>query len=120
MDLLRRIVASPAVRKALVALVLTILAAAGVSLGTGCGAAIPPAVERAQARLECQLAALERVVPREVAVDLANAARAGNSEYVVRQLLGLGLTPADISAAADAFSACSAEPSADAPAIEPA
>lgn len=120
MDLLRKIVASPTVRKALVGLVLAVLAAAGVSLGTGCGAAsLPPAVAKAQARLECQLAALETVVPRDVALDLAKAVRAGQTEYVVQQLLGLGVTPAAIRAAADAFNACSAQDAPAAPTVEP-
>lgn len=117
-DVLLRVARNPAVRKALVALVLALLAAFGVNLA-GCGSAsLPPAVTAAQARLECQLAALERVVPREVAIDLAKAARAGNGRYVVEQLLGLGVTVEDITRASDEFHACSA-PSAPPPSPEP-
>ena len=51
-DVLLRIVSNSAVRKAFLALVLAALAAAGVSLGTGCGGqAIPPAVAKAAERL---------------------------------------------------------------------
>lgn len=118
-DVLLRVIGNATVRKALVGLILAVLAAAGVSLGTGCGsAALPPAVAQAQARLECQLAALETVVPREVAIDLAKAARAGNGRYVVEQLLGLGVSVESIRAASDAFHACSAPP-ASAPTVEP-
>jgi hypothetical protein len=110
-DVLLRVVSSPAVRKTFYALILAVLAALGISLGTGCGAAVsvPPAVAKAQALLACQIAALETVVPLSVAEDVAMAVRAGNHEYAVRQLLGLGLTPEAIKAAADAFNAC-AEP----------
>lgn len=109
-DALVRVINNPTVRKAAIGLVLALLAAFGVNIA-GCGSAgIPPAVSAAQVRLECQLAALETIVPREVAVDLARAARAGNSQYVVEQLLAMGVTVEDISRAADAFRACSAEP----------
>jgi hypothetical protein len=113
-DLALRVFRNPAVRKSLAALVLAVLAAAGISLSTGCGASLPPAVAKAQATLECQLAALETVVPLSVAEDLVMAIRAGNHEYAVRQLLGLGLTVEDVKGAADAFNACAGEPEADA------
>ena len=107
MDLVRKLVANSTVRKAFVALVLAVLAALGVQLGAGCGsAAMPPAVAKAHAVLECQLAVLESVVPGYVAEDLVMAARAGNGAYVVRQLLGLGLTPEQVRDAAEAFGAC--------------
>ncbi|HEY3496215.1 MAG TPA: hypothetical protein VGK73_16060, partial [Polyangiaceae bacterium] len=63
------------------------------------------------------LAALETVVPLAVAEDLVMAIRAGNHEYAVRQLLGLGLTPEAIKGAAEAFDACSEDPAADAGAL---
>jgi hypothetical protein len=111
-DALLRLARNPAVRKALVALVVAIAAAFGISSGTGCGgASLPSAVTAKVAELECQIAAIETVVPRAAAEDLAMAARAGNVEYVIKQLLGLGVTPAKINAAGDAFRACSAPPS---------
>lgn len=120
MDLLRKIIASPAVRKALVALVLAVAAAAGFSLGSGCSAAsyVPPAVAKARAVLECQVAAFTSVVPLAVAEDVVMALRAGNHEYAVRQLLALGLTLEDVRQVADQFNACVA-PSSDAgPTVE--
>lgn len=55
---------------------------------------------------ECQLDALADAVPRAAAEDLVMAARAGNIEYVVAQLLALGLAPDAIGDVADAFHAC--------------
>lgn len=119
MDLLRKLVASPAVRKAFVAPVLAVLAAAGVSLSAGCGGSLPPAVAARFAVLECQHAALETVVPAYVAEDLVMAARAGNVGYVVKQLLALGLTVEQIQGVADAFNACEGGAESDAGAPEP-
>lgn len=122
-DAVLRILANPAVRKAFLALVLAVAAAAGVSFGSGCGRnALPPAAAKALATYECQVGVLEGVVPLAVAEDLVMAARAGNGSYVVQQLLGLGLTPEVIEQAAGAFHECSgatAKPSAPA-AITPA
>lgn len=55
---------------------------------------------------ECQLDAFADAVPSEAAEDLVMAARAGNFDYVVGQLLRLGLDRARIQALADAFDAC--------------
>ncbi len=105
--LLVRIVSNPTVRKSLLALVLAVLAAAGVSLGSGCGAsALPPA--EIKARLECQIKALETVVPRRTALELIEAAQASEWDRVAERLVGLGVTSTRIHAAADAFRACSA------------
>jgi hypothetical protein len=117
-DFLLRVVRNPKVRQAFVAFILAVLAALGISGATGCGGSLSQAesaVERAKSIAECQLAAIESVVPRYVAEDLVMAARAGNGEYVVKQLLALGLSPASIGAAADAFHACDAPPAAPAP-----
>lgn len=57
---------------------------------------------------ECQVDALAEAVPRGAAEDLVMAARAGNHEYVVLQLLRLGLDEEAIRAAAEAYGACSA------------
>jgi hypothetical protein len=115
-DVLVRLFLSTGVRKAITALIMAVLAALGYVGSTGCGAAasVPPAVAKAQALLACQIAALETVVPLSAAEDLAMALRAGNHEYAVRQLLGLGLTPAAINGAAEAFDACAEEPTVDA------
>lgn len=114
-DVLVRLFLSTGVRKAVTALIMAVLAALGYVGSTGCGAAsVPPAVAKARAQFECQLAALEAVVPLSVAEDLVMAIRAGNHEYAIRQLLGLGLTPEVIKGTADAFNACAEEPAADA------
>jgi len=110
-----KILASPAVRKAAFALVLAVLAALGVSLGSGCGGSIPPAVERAQALAECKLAALEAVVPREQAHALLREVQAKDVEAVARRLLGLGVTPERVREAADALRACHEPADAGAP-----
>lgn len=107
MNLLKKLAASVAVRRALVALVLAVLAALGVSVGVGC--ALPPVPNAPHlAVFECQLAAFEDAVPREAAEDLVMAARANNVRYVVQQLLALGLQPQAIQDLANAFTACSA------------
>jgi hypothetical protein len=112
-----KLVSNPGVRKAVVALVLAVLAAYGISFSSGCSrAALPPAAAKALAVYECQRDVLESVVPRAVAEDLVMAARAGNGQYVLQQLLGLGLTPEVIEQAADAFHQC-AGPQEPAPAI---
>ena len=115
-NFLLRVTQNPKVRQAFMALLLAVLAALGISGTIGCGgASVPPAVAARLAVLECQRSVLEAVVPAYVAEDLVMAARAGNGEYVVRQLLGLGLAPADVAAAADEFHKCDApEPSLDA------
>lgn len=119
-DALARAFKSPAVRKAFLALVLALLAAFGVSLEAGCGSAqLPPEVAKVQSVLECQLAAFERVVPRDVALDMAKAVRDGDGKRVVEQLLGLGLTLDDVRSVAAAFNACASPPEADAGAPTP-
>ena len=116
-----KLVSNPGVRKAAVALVLAVLAAYGISFSAGCSrAALPPAAARALAVYECQRDVLESVVPRAVAEDLVMAARAGNGQYVLQQLLGLGLTPEVIEQTADAFHECSGPASTPAVAVEPA
>lgn len=107
MPTLKALVASPAVRKAALALVLAILTALGVQL-SGCSRLGPAPNAPHLAVFECQLAAMEEVVPREAAEDLVMAARAGNIEYVIKQLLALGVKPQDIQPLAEAFDACSA------------
>lgn len=114
---LAKLVSNPGVRKAAVALALAVLAAYGISFSSGCSrAALPPAAAKALAVYECQRDVLESVVPRAVAEDLVMAARAGNGQYVIQQLLGLGLTLEAIEQAADAFRQCSGE-QASAPAL---
>lgn len=104
---LSKLVSNPGVRKAAVALVLAILAAYGISFGSGCSrSALPPAAAKALAVYECQLDVLEAVVPRSAAEDLVMAARAGNGQYVLQQLLGLGLTLDVIERAATDFHKC--------------
>lgn len=66
---------------------------------------------------ECQVDAIADAVPRAAAEDLVMAARSGNIEYVVRQLLRLGLAQDDIADIAEAFHACKKpSPDMDAPA----
>jgi hypothetical protein len=120
-DFLKKIAANAAVRKAALALVLAVLAAAGFSLSgcslVGLGKPVSPQL----AVYECQLAALTEAVPVPVAEDLVMAARAGNVEYVVSQLLRLGLNVEAIQAAAEAFNACGgANAAPDAPVPAPA
>ncbi len=55
----------------------------------------------------CQIDAIADFVPEAAAEDIAMAARAGNYDYVVRQLLRLGLDEKAVMAAAEAFQACS-------------
>jgi hypothetical protein len=121
-DVLFRVISNPSVRKAFLALVLAVLTALGIGFGGGCGgAALHPAAAKAQAVLECQLAAVERVVPREVAADLIRAGRDRDRESLTKQLLGLGLQlkPSAVRQAVDAFVECASPPApegdADAP-----
>lgn len=73
----------------------------------GCAGGFPPAGRPALAVFECQVAALSELdLPVAAVEDLVMAARAGQAEYVVRQLLALDVSPEDISAAGAAFHAC--------------
>lgn len=68
---------------------------------------------------ECQVEAFADAVPRAAAEDLVMAARSGDIEYVIKQLLRLGLVEGRIQAVAEAFNACLAEPEPPAPADLP-
>lgn len=86
---------------------LAIFAVACIALAVfGCGGLFGPAKSPQLTAFECQLEAFEAVVPRPVAEDLVMAARAGNIQYLVSQLLRLGVAEGRIEALADAFGAC--------------
>lgn len=74
---------------------------------SGCGVLPPPNAAQLDV-FECQLAALEEVVPAEAAEDLVMALRAQNFDYAVAQLLRLGVRRESIEALAAAYDACSA------------
>jgi len=103
MDTVKKIVASKAFKELLRVLIALLAGYAG----SGCGVLPPPNAAQLDV-FECQLAAFEEVIPREAAEDLVMAARANNIEYLVRQLLALGLRAPAIEALADAYHACSA------------
>lgn len=97
--------------------VLAAALAAYASAGCGLFRSTPKSPELAA--YECQVAALAEAVPPEVAVDLVLAARAGQVEYVVRQLVAFGLDLDRVRALADAFNACRPDEAPPAPAVEP-
>jgi hypothetical protein len=106
-DVLLRVIGNSAVRKALIALVLAVAAAAGLSFGTGCGGSnLPPEVAEAKAEFECRLAALKSVVSRDQAEGLLRSVN--DPQALAAQLLGLGLTPDTVNGACKAFKACAA------------
>lgn len=97
------------------AVVIAVLACA---LGAACAAfGLSGPVAPQLAVYECQLGVLSDAVPVPVAEDLVMAARAGNVQYVARQLLALGLTPERIGALADAFNACTPSGPSEGPAL---
>jgi hypothetical protein len=67
---------------------------------------------------ECQLAAFKAVVPRAAAEDLVMAARSGNVEYLVKQLLRLGVSEKGIERLAEAFGVCERADGGDVPSPE--
>jgi hypothetical protein len=105
LEVLKKVVSSTAVRNALLALILAVLSAIGLN---GCGAgALTPRVQAQLDLFQCQLDAFESALPLVgAAEDLAMAARVGNIQYVVAQLLAFGLDVSEIEAVADAFKAC--------------
>jgi hypothetical protein len=74
-DKLVAVVKNPAVRKTAVAFVMAILAALGISLGTGC-ASLTPAQERALQKHRCYVAALKPALG-DLSQDVLRAALAG-------------------------------------------
>lgn len=102
-SVIKTVVASKAFKEIL-RVVLALLAGYA---GSGCGVALP--ANSAQLDVfECQLAAFEDAnVPLAAAEDLVMAARARNYEYVVKQLLTLGLAVESIESLIDAYNACS-------------
>ena len=103
LETVKKVVASKAFKELLRVLVALLAGYAG----SGCGVLPPPNAAQLDV-FECQLAALEEVVPAEAAEDLVMALRADNSDYVVAQLLRLGIRWESIEALADAYNACSA------------
>lgn len=112
-----KIAKSPAVRKAALALLAAIAAAAGFSQ-LGCGTrAVAPKVARAIAVYECQLDAVKDLVPvAALAEEVVNAARSGNYPYATGLLLQLGMDLDDVKEVSEAFVACGAP---EAPEPEP-
>lgn len=113
MDTVKKIVASKAFKELLRVLVALLAGYAG----SGCGVLPPPNAAQLDV-FECQLAALEEVVPSEAAEDLVMALRAQQYEYAVKQLLALGIRPESIQGLAESYDACSA-PAALEPAPDP-
>lgn len=71
------------------------------------GTQVAPKVAEAIDVAECQLAAVEALVPHlPTAEAVVTAARAGDFERAARLLLQLGLSSGEISAVANAFNAC--------------
>lgn len=107
-DKIKAVLASPSVRKAAFALVVAVLAALGVTLGSGCAPLTP--AQRAKLDLfECRVAALE---PSCGAVfDTAQLVRdvyAGNAD--LGAVFGaLRLSEAEARAAVDRLNACSGD-----------
>ena len=116
-ELALKIFRNAAVRKAALGLLLTLLAAAGVSLGTGCGllAAASPRAER----FECQVRAIEPLAgdvldARQLVLDLI----AGKADLGA-VLTHLKATPAEIDKLAEDLRACEGPPPAALPEGEP-
>lgn len=101
---LRRLWAAPATRE----LLRLVFAALAGALSSGCG--LIEARNPDFDVFECQVEAFADAIPRAAAEDLAMAARSVNVEYVVKQLLRLGLVEGRIQAVAEAYQACAAEP----------
>ena len=110
-EFLLKIVRNPGVRKAAVALLLAIAAAAGLSFSTGCasfGAFKPEALsaaEKVRAGVECRVAVLEPYLGDEAERVIVDAA-AGQLD-LVETLINLDMTPKDMIALARDFNACS-------------
>lgn len=106
-DLLLKVVTNPGVRRAALGLVLAVLAALGVSLGTGCAAlqGAASAADQVRAGVECRVAVLEPYLgdqAERVVLDIA----AGRVDPVAL-LLNLDVTPRDLVQIARDFNACS-------------
>jgi hypothetical protein len=112
-EFLLKIVRNPGVRKAAVALVVAVLAALGVSLGTGCasfGTFKPEALsaaDRARAAIECRVEVLEPYLGDEAERWVLEIA-AGRVDPI-RMLSNLDLSVRDIIQIAEGFNACSPE-----------
>lgn len=76
-----RVVKNPAVRKAFVALVMAALAAAGVSVASGCAELPAPVVPQLSAEAQCVVDALSPVAG-EHALSLAEKVLAGEDVYL--------------------------------------
>jgi hypothetical protein len=87
--------------------VLAVLAAALTAYAaSGCGLLGSTPRHPSLDVFECQLAAFEAVVPKAAAEDLVMAARNGNIEYLVKQLLRLGVSEKGVERLAEAFGEC--------------
>lgn len=108
----KKLFTSPAFREILRLALAALAGAASSGCGAlGLGGPSSPALDV----YECQVAALETVVPTAVAEDLVMAARAGQFGYVVQQLHRLDVSVPSIEAVAKAYDACvPAEPPAPA------
>jgi hypothetical protein len=102
-EFLKKIVANAAVRKAALALVLAVLAAAGFSL-SGCSLVGLGAKSPALTAFECRAAVFAPLVAE--AAPLVSAQIAAGAINPVEFLLSLGLTPEEIVAVAKAYQAC--------------
>lgn len=102
-EILKKIAASPAVRKAALALLLAVAAAAGFSL-SGCGLLAGGAESPALEAFECRAAVLAPFVAE--AAPLISAQISSGQVNPVQFLLSLGLTPEEILAVAKAYQAC--------------
>jgi hypothetical protein len=104
-DKIKAVFASPAVRKAVLSLVLAVLAALGVSYGTGC-TQLTPAQQARVDLFECRVKALEPVVGSVFdASDLVREMYAGHVN--LGSVLGtLKVTQAEADAIVESFNAC--------------
>ena len=123
-EFLLKIVRNPGVRKAAVALLLAIAAAAGLSFSTGCasfGTFKPEALsaaDKVRAAVECRVDVLEPYLGDQAEQWVLEIA-AGRVDPI-RMLANLDLSVSDIVKIATDFNACSASESASEPAPAPA
>lgn len=102
-QLLVKIVTNSAVRKAALALLLAILAAAGLNVG-GCA---HPVVPRLAEQLDCQTALLKGVLPKaELAEQALRAGHQGDYLTLADVLLNSGLSVDDANKVITDFQAC--------------
>jgi hypothetical protein len=105
LEIALKVVRNPIVRKAFVGLVMAILAALGIVVGTGC-ASLSPAQQRALQAHSCYLNALEPALGELSEPVLAALLAGGNP---VQALAVHGLSQREIVAVLQAFSDCAVQ-----------